>query len=86
MRLPAPDGDALRRWYTEELQPRLSRMHPTEVAVGAAMVRSCAYYVSPARAFRTLGTIQVSPSSSALSCPGRLWQRCLVAKDLRTVY
>jgi CRISPR/Cas system-associated endonuclease Cas1 len=44
-RLPVPDGDALRRWYTEELQPRLSRMHPTQVAVGAAMGRSYAYYI-----------------------------------------
>jgi hypothetical protein len=44
-RLPASDGDALRRWYTEELQPRLSRMHPTEVALGAAMGRSYAYYI-----------------------------------------
>jgi CRISPR/Cas system-associated endonuclease Cas1 len=44
-RVPASDGDALRRWYTEELQPRLSRMHPTEIAVGAAMGRSYAYYI-----------------------------------------
>jgi hypothetical protein len=44
-RLPASDGETLRRWYTEELQPRLSRMHPTEVAVGAAMGRSYAYYI-----------------------------------------
>src|SRR5262249_30069130 len=43
--LPASDGDALRRWYTAELQPRLSRMHPTEVALGAAMGRSYAYYI-----------------------------------------
>ena len=44
-RLPASDGDALRRWYTKELQPRLSRMHPTEIALGAAMGRSYAYYI-----------------------------------------
>jgi hypothetical protein len=44
-RLVASDGDALRRWYTEELQPRLARMHPTEVALGAAMGRSYAYYI-----------------------------------------
>jgi hypothetical protein len=44
-RLHASDGDALRRWYTEELQPRLSKMHPTEVALGAAMGRSYAYYI-----------------------------------------
>ena len=43
--LPASDGDALRRWYMEELQPRLSRMHPTEIALGAAMGRSYAYYI-----------------------------------------
>jgi hypothetical protein len=43
--LPASDGNAQRRWYTEELQPRLSRMHPTEVALGAAMGRSYAYYI-----------------------------------------
>jgi CRISPR/Cas system-associated endonuclease Cas1 len=44
-RLPGSDGDALRRWYTEELQPRLSRMHPTEIALGVAMGRSYAYYI-----------------------------------------
>jgi hypothetical protein len=44
-RLLASDGDALRRCYTEELQPRLSRMHPTEIALGAAMGRSYAYYI-----------------------------------------
>jgi CRISPR/Cas system-associated endonuclease Cas1 len=44
-RLPASDGDALRRWYWNELQPRLSRLHPTEVALGAAMGRSYAYYI-----------------------------------------
>jgi CRISPR/Cas system-associated endonuclease Cas1 len=44
-RLPASDDDALRRWYVEELQPRLSRMHPTEIALGAAMGRSYAYYI-----------------------------------------
>jgi hypothetical protein len=44
-RLPASDDDALRRWYAEELQPRLSRMHPTEIALRAAMGRSYAYYI-----------------------------------------
>ena len=44
--LPASDGDALRRWYTEELQPRLSKMHPTEIALGAAIGRSYAYYIA----------------------------------------
>ena len=45
MMLPAPDSDALRRWYTEELQPRLSKMHPTEIALGTAIGRSYAYYI-----------------------------------------
>jgi hypothetical protein len=44
-RLRTADGDALRRWYAEELQPRLSRMHPTEIALGAVMGRSYAYYI-----------------------------------------
>jgi hypothetical protein len=43
--VPASDRKALRHWYTENLQPRLSRMHPTEVAAGTAMGRSYAYYV-----------------------------------------
>jgi CRISPR-associated endonuclease Cas1 len=44
-KVPTSDRKALRLWYAENLQPRLSRMHPTEVAVGAAMGRSYAYYV-----------------------------------------
>jgi hypothetical protein len=44
-KVPAFDRKALRHWYAENLQPRLSKMHPTEVAVGAAMGRSYAYYV-----------------------------------------
>jgi CRISPR/Cas system-associated endonuclease Cas1 len=36
---------ALRQWYAENLQPHLSRMHPTEIALGAAMGRSYAYYI-----------------------------------------
>jgi CRISPR/Cas system-associated endonuclease Cas1 len=43
--VPASDRKALRHWYAENLQPRLARMQPTEVAVGAAMGRSYAYYV-----------------------------------------
>jgi hypothetical protein len=43
--LPASDRDALRHWYKEELQPRLSRMDPSEIASGAAMGRSYAYYI-----------------------------------------
>jgi CRISPR/Cas system-associated endonuclease Cas1 len=39
------DRKALRRWYTEELQPRLSRMDPTEIIRGAAVRRSYAYYI-----------------------------------------
>jgi hypothetical protein len=44
-RLSASDGDALRRWYTEELQPRLARMHPTAIAKGTTIGRSYAYYI-----------------------------------------
>jgi hypothetical protein len=44
-KVAASDRKALRLWYAENLQPRLSRMHPTEIAVGAAMGRSYAYYV-----------------------------------------
>jgi CRISPR/Cas system-associated endonuclease Cas1 len=43
--VPASDRKALRHWYAQNLQPRLSRMHPTEIAVGTAMGRSYAYYV-----------------------------------------
>jgi hypothetical protein len=43
--LPASDRNALRHWYKEELQPRLSKMSPCEIALGAAMGRSYAYYI-----------------------------------------
>ena len=43
--VPASDRKALRHWYAETLQPCLSRMHPTEIAVGTAMGRSYAYYI-----------------------------------------
>lgn len=43
--LPASDRGALRQWYKEELQPHLSRMHPSEISVGAAMGRSYSYYI-----------------------------------------
>ena len=43
--LPRPDRKALRRWYAEELQPRLSRMSPSEIERGAAVRRSYAYYI-----------------------------------------
>jgi CRISPR-associated endonuclease Cas1 len=44
-KVPASHRKALRHWDAENLQPRLSRMHPTEVALGAAMGRSYAYYI-----------------------------------------
>lgn len=43
--LPASDRSALRHWYLEELQPRLSRMSPSEIVRGAAVRRSYAYYI-----------------------------------------
>ncbi|MGH6876905.1 MAG: CRISPR-associated endonuclease Cas1, partial [Rhizomicrobium sp.] len=43
--LPTSDRSALRHWYRVELQPRLSRMNPAEIAAGAAMGRSYAYYI-----------------------------------------
>jgi hypothetical protein len=43
--LPVSERKALRRWYAEELQPRLSRMDPTEIERGAAIRRSYAYYI-----------------------------------------
>lgn len=43
--LPRADRKALRRWYTEELQPRLSLMNPTEIEQGASVRRSYAYYI-----------------------------------------
>ena len=45
-REPALDRKALRHWYAENLQPRLSRMHPTEIALGTAMGRSYACYTA----------------------------------------
>jgi hypothetical protein len=44
-KVPASDRKALRHWYAENLQPHLSRMHPTEIALGTAMGRSYAYYI-----------------------------------------
>ena len=43
--LDRTDRKALRRWYKEELQPRLSLMNPIEIEQGAAVRRSYAYYV-----------------------------------------
>jgi hypothetical protein len=43
--LPASDRNALRDWYKEQLQPRLSKMSPSEIASGAAMGRTYAYYI-----------------------------------------
>lgn len=44
-KLLGPDRKALRLWYTEELQPRLSKMSPGEIERGAAVRRSYAYYI-----------------------------------------
>ena len=44
-KVPASDRKALHHWYAENLLPRLSRKHPTEIALGAAMGRSYAYYI-----------------------------------------
>ena len=43
--LARSDRKALRHWYSEELQPRLSRMSPNQIAQGAAVRRSYAYYI-----------------------------------------
>jgi CRISPR associated protein Cas1 len=43
--LPRSDRKALRLWYSEELQPRLSRMSPSEIVRGTAVRRSYAYYI-----------------------------------------
>jgi hypothetical protein len=43
--LPRADRKALRRWYTEELQPRLSKLNPAEIERGTAVRRSYAYYI-----------------------------------------
>jgi CRISPR/Cas system-associated endonuclease Cas1 len=43
--LPKSDRKALRRWYADELQPRLSRMDPAEIVRGTAVGRSYAYYI-----------------------------------------
>jgi CRISPR/Cas system-associated endonuclease Cas1 len=42
---PTTDRKALRRWYTDELRPRLMRMAPREIERGAAVRRSYAYYI-----------------------------------------
>jgi hypothetical protein len=43
--LAASDRKALRHWYSEELQPRLSRMSPNQIAQGTVVRRSYAYYI-----------------------------------------
>jgi hypothetical protein len=43
--LAASDRKALRHWSSEELQPRLSRMSPNQIAQGTAVRRSYAYYI-----------------------------------------
>jgi hypothetical protein len=42
--LAASDRKALRHWYSEELQPRLSKS-PNQTAQGTAVRHSCAYYI-----------------------------------------
>ena len=42
--LAASDRKALRHWYSEELQPRLSKS-PNQTAQGTAVRRSYAYYI-----------------------------------------
>jgi hypothetical protein len=46
--LAPSDRKALRHWYSEELQPRLSRMSPNQIAQGAA-VRHAYYIVAATR-------------------------------------
>jgi len=43
--LPKSHRQALRQWYAEELQPRLSRMNPAEIERRAGVRRSYAYYI-----------------------------------------
>jgi hypothetical protein len=43
--LAESDRKALRHWYSEELQLRLSRMSPNQIAQGTAVRRSYAYYI-----------------------------------------
>jgi hypothetical protein len=43
--LAPSDRKALRHWYSEELQLRLSRMTPNQIAQGTAVRRSYAYYI-----------------------------------------
>jgi hypothetical protein len=45
--LAPSDRKALRHWYSEELQPRLSRRSRNQIAQGAAVRR--AYYIIAAR-------------------------------------
>jgi hypothetical protein len=67
-----------RRSYSRVFREWTRPRSPKARRSGAVMPTT----LSPARAFRTRGTIQTSPRSSALSCPGRLLPRCLVAKGL----
>lgn len=43
--LPRSVRQELRRWYADELQPRLSKMSPSEIEQGGAVRRSYAYYI-----------------------------------------
>jgi len=77
-------GLILKRCVTDirrELRPHLSRMNPSAFAVGAALGRSDAYYISsPAPAFRTH---RHYPNLAALVGVGRLLRVCLVSDALR---
>jgi hypothetical protein len=43
--LAPSDRKSLRHWYSEELQPRLSRMTSSQIAQGTGVRRSYAYYI-----------------------------------------
>ena len=64
--LTASDRKALRHWYSEELQPCLSRMSPNQIAQGTAVRRSYAYWIVAGTCIPPLGTTRSLPPSSAL--------------------
>lgn len=45
VRLPKVDRKVLVQWYQAELQPRLSKLTPSEIVMRAAVRRSYAYYI-----------------------------------------
>jgi hypothetical protein len=73
--LPKADRKALRRWYTEELQPRLSRMSPGEIEQGAVR-RSYAYYIVAGTRIPHPRHYPNSPHLPASSCPRHLLRLC----------